>query len=351
MSYLNYSRAKTWWDCHRRWALTYLFGWRPMHEDEPLSMGTAVHAGLAHFHSGGEIPGAAETAAITYLKLRSEHWGGVMLHEWQEEAAYAAKMVELYTKDGPPLDFKTSGVEQVASARVGSVCHMCGEKYPEEKLLTCGFCGSAVHYWVGIIDIDAERNGEPGIVDHKTTSSTPGDEWLESWSRSFQLIGYAYIRSKETMKEYKQIAVNALQKAATLGSPQADTKACPECRGGVKKKLTCMNCKGSGRVEKLVPLMPFRRKWFYPSPADFDRFELFALQTIRAIDKELVMFRDNPLDAFPMNDQACRRCPLKEFCWGDTPPAKWFEFEFPPEGFVQKRDYVDAMSVAAEEVY
>lgn len=228
MSYLNYSRAKTWWDCHRRWALTYLFGWKPMHEDEVLSMGTAVHAGAAVFHSGGDISTAAETAAITYLKLRSEHWGGVMLHEWQESAAYAAKMVELYAKDGPPLDFESKGVEQVSSARVGDICHICGDRYPDGTPLTCVSCGAAVHYWVGTVDIDAERHGEPGIVDHKTTASTPSDDWLESWGRSFQLVGYAYIRGKETGKKYAQIAVNAMQKAATLGSPQADTKQCPE---------------------------------------------------------------------------------------------------------------------------
>ncbi len=350
MSYLNYSRAKTFWDCHRRWALQFLFGWKPKHEDEVLSMGTAVHAGMAVLSSGGEIATAAQQAAVTYLQLRSAHWDGIMLAEWQGDAAYAARMVELYATTGPSSDYTVKGVEQVSSARIGEVCHVCGDRYPEEESNTCISCGSPAHYWVGVIDVDVEHHGEPGILDHKTTSSTPSDEWLDSWSRSFQLVGYAYIRSKETGLEYRQVGVNALQKAATLGKPEAVSKACPDCRNGVKKKVNCITCGGAGRVEKVVPLDPFRRKWFHLLPAAFDRFELYALQTIRAIDKEIALFKANPLDAFPMNDQACRRCPMKEFCWGDTPPTRWFEFSEPPDGFIQKRDYVDAMSVAAEEV-
>jgi predicted RNA-binding Zn-ribbon protein involved in translation (DUF1610 family) len=354
--FINSSRASLFWLCARKWCYTHLFHFRPESENEALAIGQAAHHGLAELSMGISPPEAAAAAGVYYLGIRTKHWGGkAALEEWDESASYVTKMILCYANRMEPLDdFKITSVEKTFSVRLGDSCWQCGTTHTDDpgQHQHCPTCGAEIHYWVGTTDVEAERFGEPVIMDHKTTSSTPDDAFLGHFGRSFQLIGYAYGAGKVAGKKIKSFGVNALQKAKTLGEPNAVFKTCPHCKNGKIKVTTCATCSATGKVEKLIPLEPFRRKWFSITEDDLFRFELYAQQTVRQIEEQKKQFALDPIQAFPMNDKVCKLgpCPFIRFCW-DEPAREWHQPK-QTDGLAQgQTDYVDAMSVAAEEVY
>jgi hypothetical protein len=356
--YLNSSRAGAFWRCMRRWAYEYFLhggGYRKDQEEEHFLVGRAFHHGAALFYLGKSKVEAVEAAAKYYLDERTKHWG-MALAEWAEDVEWIKRFMNAYiSRDYPKDDFTVEDVEQTFIVPLGEICYECGEPYPD-GVLTGGeycVCGAEVHFWVGTSDLlvrDAE--GHLMVVDHKTTKSTPTDEFLSKFARSFQLIGYVYGREKQLKEEIRKYMVNAAQKAVTIGLEKATLKACPDCRNGKKKKLSCETCNKTGKVEKLVKLEPFRRKPFTLDDSDVDRFVLWALNTVKRISEEKELFKTNPEESFPMNDQDCGRgpCPFIDACWHGRNVLKWHAPE--PEDLMglkpRGKDYVD--DIASEEI-
>ena len=345
---LNSSRAGTFHTCARRWALEYyLFGGglRPAATDDRLAIGTAVHLGLALLYTNFHPEEAAARAKESYLSAREAEWGDAVLDEWIDSAELVHRMVLEYSRrKSPKDDFSVVDVEEKFLVPLGEVCYQCGNDYPKGKLGPVCSCGAEIHYWTGTRDLLVERDGAFAILDHKTTGSTPSEDFLRgNFSRSFQLLGYVYGTEKDSGREVKLYGVNALQKAATLGKPQAATKNCTRCKNKEPKRIDCPKCSGTGRIPKDLPLDPFRRMWFPVYNADIDRFVLYALTTIQAIEREKQRFEVEPEAAFPMNDRNCKWCPMRAICWDGENALRWYSPDDAAlEGLTQREtDYVD----------
>ena len=359
--YLNYSRASTFNQCRRKFYFSYLYnntGLKPEQEDDRFAIGIAVHRGMEYLALHAED--AAEKASTSYKEARAAHWDGALLDIWEESTDLIFRMVQEYKeKEWDKHDFKIINTEKSFFVPLGEVCWSCGEEYLADAHLKCIKCGAKINYWVGILDLLVNRRGDGphdrfAVLDHKTTASTPSDQFLSGFSRSFQLLGYVYGAEKDSGLKIREYGVNAMQKAKTLGTEASEVKACPTCRNGNKKKLTCQTCEQTGKVEKKVKLEPFRRKWFTVDDSDIDRFVLFGLSTVRAIEEEKERFATEPEMAFPMNDKVCNfgPCPYLAICWDNRDALHWFE---PPEELLvgltpRVSDYVDGHNIATEEV-
>ena len=361
--FLNYSRASLFHSCKRKFFWSHLFegkGLRADQEPEYFTFGSAVHTGLAALGLKDSPKVAAARARAAYLKERSKSWSGALLAEWTEAADWVARTILTYGIEQHPKDIEPIvDVEQSFAVPLGEICHQCGRDYSFLKpgSQECDVCSQPVNYWVGIRDRLLKRGpaGHYAVQDHKTTKSTPDDNFMEKFRRSFQLLGYVYGTEKEKGIKVKEYGVNAIQKAKTIGTEQSVSRACPACRNGSKKKLTCLSCGQSGKVEKVVKLEPFRRKWFSVNDGDIDRFVLFAHKTIKAIEHEQEMMKTEPEIAFEMNDRGCSNCEFKAMCWDNPNALKWYE---PPKELIEisgvsprSGDYVKAFEeVAREEV-
>ena len=358
--FLNYSRASLFNQCRRKWALEYFIGGGvvPEQEDDRLLIGQAVHKGLESLYLND--PMAAIKAADYYNDSRSEHWNGALLEEWMESNDLVRRMVHGYSvREYPKDDFSIVHTERSFAVPLGEVCYECGEPYGNHGMI-CQECGAEIHSWVGTLDLLVNRKGDGphdrfAVLDHKTTASTPSDDFLNNFARSFQLLGYVYGAEKDSGLKIREYGVNALQKAKTIGTEASELKACPSCRNGSKKRLTCKECNTTGKVEKKIKLKPFRRKWFTVDDSDIDRFVLWALTTVKEIEKEIELFKTEPEIAFPMNDKICNLyggCPMQAICWENQNALKWYE---PPNELLaglkpRKEDYLDKYRVASEEM-
>ncbi len=360
--FLNSSRVSTWNLCNRRHYFDQEFegvGLRAKVEPDYFMIGRAVHEGLSVLYSSGKVELAAALARESYLNGVSANWDGALLDVWIEQADFAAKMITEYDKDHPPDDFTVRQTESRFAVPLGELCWNCGHPYmfdtyaDSDAQTTCDSCGAAIHYWCGTTDVDLVRQGHMAIMDHKTSKYTPDDDFMSKFGNSFQLIGYVYGRGKEAGYPIEMFGVNVLQKAKTMGEPQATTKTCPTCRAGKKKVLTCAACERTGRVAKDLPLSPFRRKWFSVVPSDIDRFVLTMQRVIKNLEDEKNLMLVEPEIAYPMNDKACRvgPCPYVDLCWGAKDATQWFHpepmclNEFKP----REQDYVSLKQIAMED--
>ena len=357
--YLNHSRASTFNQCRRKYYWNYVHddhGLKPEQEDDRFAVGTAVHKGMEYLALYEED--AAQKAADYYKKQRAAHWDGALLDIWQESTDLVFRMVQEYKeKEWNKHDFAIVNPEKQFSVPLGEVCWSCGQEYLSTCDLKCTKCGAKINYWVGILDLLVNRRKDGNhdrfaVLDHKTTASTPSDQFLNGFARSFQLLGYVYGAEKESGLSIREYGVNALQKAKTLGTEASELKACPTCRNGSKKKLTCQTCSQTGKVEKKIKLEPFRRKWFTVDDSDIDRFVLFGLRTIRSIDEEAQLFKTEPEMAYPMNDKVCNfgPCLYAALCWDNRNVLEWYKpsVELLAGLEPRKQDYVE--DIAAEEV-
>lgn len=363
--FLNSSRVSTFVGlCRRRFFFSHLFkgyGLQPEVPNDALNMGIAVHEGLAVWYRTRDRNLAVAATHDTYITRAGAKWGEVVLDAFAEQAEFAGRIVKTYIeRSNPADDFTILGVEEDFIVPLGEVCHACGDKYgftsydEQAPVLNCGSCGAEVHYWIGRTDLDVVRDGHVQIVDHKTTKSTPSDDFLAGFGRSFQLLGYVYGKSKAMAYDIRQFGVNALQKAKTIGLPQSEIKTCTSCRNGKHKRVGCKECRGTGKVSKEIKLQPFRRKWFSVNPSDVDRFMLWALRAVRDIAHEGEISVQEPEAAWPMNDKACKMgpCPFIPLCWDNKDAVNWYD---PPEELLEglaprPADYVNLHEIAVEEL-
>ena len=249
--FLNHSRASTFNQCRRKYYWNYVHdghGLKPEQEDDRFAIGIAVHKGMEYLAL--HIEQAAAKAATYYKMNREAHWDGALLDIWHESTDLVFRMVQGYKdQEWDKHDFTIVSTEKRFAVPLGEVCWSCGGEYLSSGELKCSDCGAKINYWVGMLDLLVNRRGTGNhdrfaVLDHKTTASTPSDQFLSNFARSFQLLGYVYGAEKDSGFKIREYGVNALQKAKTLGTEESELKACPSCRNGNKKKLTCQTCTG-----------------------------------------------------------------------------------------------------------
>ena len=285
-------------------------------------------------------------------------------NKWAEHFDWIGRIMSAYLPYAQEKDdFTTIQIEAEGCVVLGEICYRCGKAYPEtedpEQLLLCPSCATEVNHWVFRVDMAVNRGEHHPtvqIIDHKTTSSL-GDNYLLQWHNSFQMWGYCYGYAKRSGLKVSGYLVNIIRKLKSIGQEESTTKTCPDCRNGVKKRLSCGTCLSTGKVEKEVKGddVPFVRE--EDSWNDYKK-EIFVrnrLNTVTRILDEKERFKHEPDAAWPMNPKSCfkmGRCAFWKLCYTPNDPEKWYEptddqlinFE------LKQPDYVTVKQMAREEM-
>jgi hypothetical protein len=287
-------------------------------------------------------------------------------NKWLDHLEWIERIIHAYDKYRVSDDFSIIQLESEGCVVLGEICYSCGTPYPvldgpdQISYLRCSNCNAEVHHWVFRIDMEVNRNGKSYIVDHKTTKSA-SDAYLAGWHTSHQLIGYSYGVKKYSGRDIRGWGVNIIRKLKGIGCAESNTKQCPSCRNGSKKRLSCPpvtngGCGGSGRVDRdsKPSDSPFQREWEGYDDSTGERFVLHRLNTIERIRAERDRFEDEPEVAWPMNHKRCyaynKACPFLKLChrtstdW-HNPPVELLD-NFIPNG----EDYVNVKEMAREEM-
>jgi len=364
---INSSRLDQFQKCNRLYYWTNLFdlggnspGVRPQRPNNELQTGVIVHIGAANFYRGKPIKAYREEA-LQVLDFDALTWDE--RNYWLDRFEWVDRLLGEYEIwAGEQDDFEVVDVEQPFFVTLGEICYSCGQPYSaadtQGLFSRCEACLSDIHRLAGMTDLLVRHNDRLKVIDHKTAKST-SESYLTSWLHSLQLWGYAYGRQKATGEPVVGYAVNILRKLETVGLPQQTTKQCPDCRNGVRKKLSCSTCAGEGRVEKEnnPSDTPFVRVW---EKFDGPRAELLVrarLRTIQDIKREEEHFESEPDAAYPMNTTHCFTygvCPMLKLCWhwGLDHPEKWYEppIELLDQFDPQPDDYLTTERLLLEEM-
>jgi hypothetical protein len=293
-------------------------------------------------------------------------------NKWLDHLEWIERIIHAYDKHRHETDdFSVIQLESEGCVVLGEICYQCGIPYPvldgpeQISFLRCGNCSAEVHHWVFRIDMEVNRNDKSYIVDHKTSKSA-SDSYLAGWHTSHQLIGYSYGVKKYSGRDIRGWGVNIIKKLKSVGLPGNDTKQCPRCRNGSKKRLSCPSpdsrpgqptgCGGTGRVvrESSPDNGAFLREWEGYDDSVGERFVLHRLNTIERIRAERERFDTEPEIAWPMNHNKCysynKPCPFIKLChrtstdW-HNPPIELMD-NLSPNG----EDYVNVKQLAREEM-
>ena len=333
--------------------------------DDNLAWGQIVHVSLAELYAERGPAESFELGREYCLTEPQINFEGMSFDEknkWLDHLEWIERIIYAYDKYRADADdFSIIQLESEGCVVLGEVCYVCGEPYPvldgpeQIDFHRCTKCRAEVHHWVFRIDMEVNRNGRSYIVDHKTTRSA-SDTYLASWHTSHQLLGYSYGVKKYSGRDIRGYGVNIIRKLKSIGSDKSDTRVCPDCRNGSRKKLTCEPCGYSGRVKRDTQPSdsPFQREWEGYSDADGERFVLHRLSTIERIKSERERFKTEPEIAWPMNHKRCyaynRPCAFIKLChrtstdW-HNPPIELLDNLQP-----NPVDYVNAKAMAKEEM-
>lgn len=365
--FLNNSGAEEFEDCARKrfWSKEFNgTGLQSIYRNDNLDFGTIVHAGLAAYYSGEAFPTIkARDAAKELLD-----WDNLYFedrNQWSENMEWIDRIIHTYQPWAQANDdFTPFQIESEGCVVLGEICYSCGNPYevPEnpEELRLCKKCGVEINHWVYRIDLavnKGEHNPKINIIDHKTTGSV-GENYLLQWHNSLQLWGYCYGFEKQTGMEVSGYIVNIIRKIKGIGREDNTEKACSLCRNGVRKRIGCVACQGSGKVlkEKKQEDIPFLREY---EGWDEHKKEIFVRQRIGTIDRiqlEQERFKlVSPDEAWPMNPKSCfkmGRCPFWKLCYQPNDPEKWY---LPTDeqltNFTERTpDYVSVKQLAREEM-
>jgi hypothetical protein len=276
------------------------------------------------------------------------------MDEFESNLEMGHRLIDDYINRNYVLDdFAPVQVESQFVVPIGDSCWSCGRRYtwvdddgwklgvsPPD---TCRFCGVDVFNLVGRADLIATRQNRLVVIDHKTAKGV-GKKTMEGWSHDYGLIGYCYGVSRSTKFNVTQFGVNIIKKLKTVGK---DTKVCPSCRNGKRKRLLCGDCNSTGRVP-MDPPKAFYRDYFRVTPQDYEALEYNRRRLCKDIVRERQYFDDNPYEAYPMNCKSCEKyngCPFVDVCWEGDTSGKWWDIPDPTLANFGARDpdYVDDM--------
>ncbi len=344
--FVNNSRLVAWQSCHRKFAYSYIMGLVPRIGSDALALGTGIHAWLGGYYAP-EPKTLGEQHDIFESTYRIEG-NPDYIDEFESNLAMGHRLIDDYANRNYVLDdFAPVQVESQFSVPIGDICWNCGHKtaWMRDSLPPneCFKCGAELFNLVGRADLIATRNNRLVVIDHKSAKGV-GERTMKGWSHDFGLIGYCYGVDKSTEFHVTQFGVNIIKKLKTVGK---DTKVCPSCRNGKRKRLLCTDCEQSGYVA-MDPPKAFYRDYFRVTAQDYHMFEQNRIRLCKDILAERDLYKDDPQQAYPMNCKSCESysgCPFVDICWEGDKTGKWWDI--PPSlaaNFnTREDDYVDSM--------
>jgi len=296
---LSHSKAEAWETCPRYYYLRYVKKLIPIGHDAKKDFGLLMHAGLDPWFEG-----KGEDVAILALKLKVEELAAgddferANLNQLADEA-------EKYLRRFFALPESSGGFVPLGTERTFQVILDEGINY------------------TGRVDIVGREHGQLAVGENKTTSSFPTDSYGWSmfkakWSRSLQLIGYAWAVSQVLGETVRSGTVNLFRRVK-------EYRQCLGCHGGSKKKLTCGMCGGAGRVPNgenpFAQVSTIMSGW---------KINLF-LESRRRVGKEILLAEGT--FNYPPNYHSCdmygRPCDYVGICW--VPGVDWRDPKIEPE--------------------
>jgi len=267
--------------------------------DEKKDFGTLLHAGLDPWFAG-----RGETEALVALWHEVETLAEGDDFE-RAKLTVLAKEVEGYLRRYFALPETSGGFVPLGTERTFRVPLDEGIDY------------------TGRVDIVGREHGQLAVGENKSTSSFPIDSYGWSmfkvkWSRSLQLIGYAWAVGRTLGEPVRSGVVNLFRRVK-------EYRQCPSCHNGKKKKLTCVQCAGAGSIPNgenpFAQVSTIMSKW---------KVDLF-LESRRRIGKEILL-AEGTLN-YPPNYHSCdlygRPCDYVGICW--VPEVDWQNPQIEPE--------------------
>jgi hypothetical protein len=278
----------------------------------------------------------------TYRKLGNPDY----VDEFESNIEMGHRLIDDYAKRDYVLDdFHPVQVESQFKVRIGDKCPSCTGSLAEVPIHIdrCPLCDEELYMLVGRSDLIVKRGSRLVGMDHKSAKGV-GKNTMTGWSHDFGLIGYAYGVTKSTPFKVTQFGVNIIKKLKTVGK---DTKVCPACRNGKRKRLTCDECDRTGKVP-MDPPKAFYRDYFRITDQDYKGLEINRTRLCDDILRERELYREDPLSAYPMNCKSCESysgCPYVDICWEGNPDGKWWDIPQSTLADFHERDpdYVDGM--------
>lgn len=187
--------------CPQKWALHKLYKIRSAVKRLYLEDGSALHAGLAHWHlsQSSDLEGAQTAASHAYQEaLDYPNLWEIEKPIVDERAAYCERVMEAYSRRYPDEEFTVLRTEAPFILPVWDCCQACHLGVPAEYYRgvfaeTCPHCQTELEWFVGVIDMIVRRNwdGKLAIIDHKISQRTSPStmRWVP---RSPQLLTYAW---------------------------------------------------------------------------------------------------------------------------------------------------------------
>jgi hypothetical protein len=276
------------------------------------------------------------------------------MDEFESNLEMGHRLIDDYLNRNYALDdFAPVQVESQFVVPIGDKCWNCGArstwvdndrwKLGESPPDSCRNCGVTLFNLVGRADLIATRQNRLVVIDHKTAKGV-GLRTMEGWSHDFGLLGYCYGVSRSTEFKVTQFGVNIIKKLKTVGK---DTKVCPDCRNGKRKRLLCDTCGQTGYVP-IDPPQAFYRDYFRVTPQDYEMFEHNRTRLCKDIVREKFYFDTVPKESYPMNCKSCDKysgCPFVDVCWDGNTDGEWWNIPDPIAANFNEReeDYVDGM--------
>ena len=324
--YINNSRMVAWQQCYRYYALRYILGLEPKIGSDALAFGSASHDWAGAYYQGilAGTPANRDDLHQTFETSYRHHGNPTYIDEFETNLAMGHRLIDDYLdRDYILDDFAPVQVESQFTCKIGDHCYKCGARYePLDNAEVCVSCGSPVFHLVGRADLIVTRQNRLVVLDHKTAKGV-GKLTMDGWSHCFGLIGYAYGVDRTTDFHVTQFGVNIIKKLKTVGK---DTKVCPSCRNGKRKKLTCLECQASGYVP-MDPVKAFYRDYFRVTAHDFKMLEHNRIRLSTDIVKEKEVYKATPDLSYPMNCKSCEKfsgCDFRDVCWQGDDEGEWW---------------------------
>ena len=345
---LNNSRYKEFQECPRKSAIHRILRLESEAKSNELAFGIAMHEGLASIYLGNSL----EQSIMDFIGSYKAEGNPMNLDEYLPHQAMGQTLLRAYNnRDYCMDDFGVVQVESRFAVILGEECYNCHRKYKSELYqpdYTMCPCGMPIFGLAGQADLVVTRRNKYVIVDHKTTASI-GKEYLASWGHDFGMIGYCYGTGKALGKPIQRFGMNIIKKLKTV---EKDSKTCPDCRNGSRKKLLCLSCNKTGRVP-MQPPKAFYREFYTVADQDFRAMIDNRIALGLGIWNQGKMFEGEPgaqrKHLFPMNSTTCHKygtvCDYIPCCWENNPDNAWWDI---PEVLnahyiTAPEDYVDKL--------
>lgn len=227
----DYSYISTISQCGRLAYYKYELGLTAHADQSPyLLMGKALHAGLDWLYTHDwDVEGACAVAA--------EKWGNYRIPETHKAkhltAGHAQIILRNYAEDRAgdairPIRFRPDQLNIDTDS-----LHLYEDGTVRLVETPLSIALTSAEQYGGLIDLPAEVNGIPAVIDHKSTGAWVGDAWARKYAMSHQLRGYVLIMRELTGLKINRAYVNGIY----TGKEAADDLSAWKKRSSARSRL------------------------------------------------------------------------------------------------------------------